>query len=284
MAELDRTVWTAPVRNVVWVAARSGIDSAMDDRAPPRSRDATSSSTCAAHDCRALRRPGAGGHRAGVAHLRPRRARTATSVPTRCSAPPPRAARCPQGSTVTVEPGGQVELATPPGSTRGGSALDALRIDGADVRRRLGGRGHRRRSRPVSIRSGRPARTLTPARATTPWRPTSTSWGPAGRRMMSSCASIQVNIDSGDADDAGPPLGPRPPHRPGAGRRLRLLAGAAAPLRSAWPRGTRWTPPAPSPAWRPVDSPTDWATYVLGARLMLAARRRRQLRSRSPCR
>jgi hypothetical protein len=25
MAELDRTVWTAPVRNLVWVAARFGL-------------------------------------------------------------------------------------------------------------------------------------------------------------------------------------------------------------------------------------------------------------------
>ena len=54
--------------------------------------------------------------------------------------PPPTAVPCPSGSTITVEPGGQVELATPP-TDPWWCSLDALRIDGAEVRRRLADAG-----------------------------------------------------------------------------------------------------------------------------------------------
>ena len=101
----------------------------------------------------------------------------------------------PCGGTVTVEPGGQVELATP-ALDPWWQALDALRVDGAEVRRRLAAAGM------VALATGidlfrEPARTLTQPRYDA-MQAYFDTWGPEGRRMMSSCAAIQVNIDSGD--------------------------------------------------------------------------------------
>ena len=101
----------------------------------------------------------------------------------------------PSGSAITVEPGGQIELSTPPAEPWW-TALDDLRIDGAVLRGRLADAGF------ATLAAGldpfrEPARTLSRPRYDA-MQAYFDEWGPEGRRMMSSCASIQVNIDSGD--------------------------------------------------------------------------------------
>ena len=85
-------------------------------------------------------------------------------------------------------------------------------------------------------------------------------WGPEGRRMMSSCASIQVNIDSGDAAtlarrwDLAHRIGPA------MAATFACSPGSAAPLRAAGRRGTPWTRPAPSRCWPRGGSPRTGPT------------------------
>jgi glutamate--cysteine ligase len=171
----------------------------------------------------------------------------------------------PFGSTVTVEPGGQVELATAPVEPWWG-ALDALRVDGAAVRDALAVAGI------VALGAGLdpfrpPARTLSKPR----YDAMATyfeQWAPAGRMMMSSCASIQVNIDNGDsttvarrwalAHDMGPALGAAFACSPTRTHRSARLA--------AWDAIDRTRT---RPALASGDLGEDWPAYVLAARVML---------------
>lgn len=171
----------------------------------------------------------------------------------------------PAGSTVTVEPGGQVELATQPFDPWW-NAMAALRVDGAVVRQRLAAAGI------VVVGAGLdpfrvPARTLSLPRYDA-METYFDGWGPAGRRMMASCASIQINIDHGDlftqerrwalAHHLGPALSaafacsPTRLHR----------SGRLATWDEIDPTRTR-------PALRSGHLADDWGAYVLGARLML---------------
>ncbi|MGQ0831549.1 MAG: glutamate-cysteine ligase family protein [Microthrixaceae bacterium] len=168
-------------------------------------------------------------------------------------------------SAVTVEPGGQVEVATPPASPWW-HALTALRIDGAAVRDALAVAG-------VGVLGAgvdplrQPARTLSKPRYDAMERYFE-QWAPAGLLMMAGCASIQVNIDHGDAATMarrwdlahriGPALGAAFACSPSATHRSSRLA--------AWemidPSRTR-------PAFASGDLGDDWAAYVLNARVML---------------
>ncbi len=171
----------------------------------------------------------------------------------------------PRGSRVTVEPGGQVELATPPADPWWGS-LDDLRIDGAIVRERLAAAGI------AAVAVGldpfrEPARTLTQPRYDA-MQAYFDVFGPEGRRMMSSCASIQVNIDSGDAAtlarrwDLAHRMGP-------------AVAAAFACSPDPVHRSERlamWNAIDPSrtkPVLAAGDLVEDWSTYVLSAQVML---------------
>lgn len=171
----------------------------------------------------------------------------------------------PCGSTVSVEPGGQVELATPATRPWWG-ALDALRTDGAAVREALAVAGI------ATLGAGTdpfrlPARTLCAPRYDV-MEAYFAAWGPAGRVMMSGCASIQVNVDSGDASTmarrwdlahrVGPALSAAFACSPSATHRSGRLAawGALDPSRTR-------------PALRSGDLGGDWTSYVLDARLML---------------
>ena len=90
-------------------------------------------------------------------------------------------------------------------------------------------------------------------------------WGPEGRRMMSSCASIQVNIDSGDADtlarrwDLAHRIGP-------------AVAAAFACSPDPVHRSERlatWNaidPTRTKPVLAAGDLVEDWSDYVLAAR------------------
>ena len=171
----------------------------------------------------------------------------------------------PHGSVITVEPGGQVELATPP-LDPWWDALDALRADGAAMRARLADAGL------VAVAAGidlfrEPARTLTKPRYDA-MQAYFDEWGPEGRRMMSSCASIQVNVDSGDAEtlarrwDVAHRIGP-------------ALAAAFACSPGPLHRSERlatWNgidPTRTKPVLASGRLTEDWADYVLAARLML---------------
>jgi glutamate--cysteine ligase len=171
----------------------------------------------------------------------------------------------PRSSVITVEPGGQVELATPPAEPWW-EALDALRIDGAAVRGRLADAGF------ATLAAGldpfrEPARTLTRPRYDA-MQAYFDEWGPEGRRMMSSCASIQVNIDSGDeatlarrwdlAHRIGPAMAATFACSPGPLHRSERLA--------TW---NAMDPTRTKPVLASGRLTEDWTDYVLEARLML---------------
>ncbi|WP_379584290.1 ergothioneine biosynthesis glutamate--cysteine ligase EgtA [Pseudonocardia hispaniensis] len=104
----------------------------------------------------------------------------------------------PGGSIVTVEPGGQVELASPP--LAGLSALDrTVEADAAELHRRLAAHGLRiepRASDPIRP----PIRILDVPR----YRAMESAFdriGPHGRSGMCSTAAVQVCLDAGEAAD-----------------------------------------------------------------------------------
>jgi glutamate--cysteine ligase len=171
----------------------------------------------------------------------------------------------PCGSTVTVEPGGQVELATAPAEPWW-TALDALRIDGAAVREALAVAGV------LTIGAGTdpfrsPMRTLSKPRYDA-MEAYFDEWAPAGRLMMCGSASIQINVDHGPVDvlarrwelahRLGPALGAAFACSPDRTHRSARLA--------AW---EQIDPSRTRPALTSGDLGDDWSTYVLAARLMI---------------
>lgn len=171
----------------------------------------------------------------------------------------------PGGSAVSVEPGGQVELATPPCSPWWHS-LDVLEQDGRVLRERMGERGMALLA--AGIDPFRPpARTLTKPRYDA-MQAYFDRHGPEGRRMMSSCASIQLNIDTGDgiamarrwdlAHRMGPALAAAFACSPDPLYRSERLANWNAMDRTR----TR-------PVLVTGDIGADWATYALDAHVML---------------
>jgi glutamate--cysteine ligase len=176
-----------------------------------------------------------------------------------------RGGRLPCGSRVTVEPGGQVEVATPPLSPWP-EALTALRVDGAVVRESLAMAGI------AVLGAGSdplrdPVRTLRQPRYDA-MEAYFDRTGPAGRRMMAGTASIQVNIDTGE--------GAEPDRRWGLAHRIGpalSAAFAASPDRDHRSvRQALWSLIDPSrtrSALRTGELGDDWAAYVLDAQLML---------------
>jgi glutamate--cysteine ligase len=171
----------------------------------------------------------------------------------------------PCGSTVTVEPGGQVELATPPAAPWW-HAIDALRSDGAVVRDALAVAG-------ISILGAGadpfrgPTRTLSKPRYDA-MEAYFDQWAPAGRVMMSSCASIQINIDHGPADAMARRWDLT--HRIGPALSAAFACSPSATHRSA--RLAAWhqiDPTRTGPAYASGHLADDWPAYVLAARLML---------------
>jgi glutamate--cysteine ligase len=171
----------------------------------------------------------------------------------------------PCAGVITVEPGGQIELATPPIDPWWG-ALDALRVDGAALRQRLSDAGF------ATLAAGldpfrEPARTLSRPRYDA-MQAYFDEWGPEGRRMMSSCASIQVNLDSGDeatlarrwdlAHRIGPAMAATFACSPGPLHRSERLA--------TW---NAMDPTRTKPVLASGRLTEDWTEYVLEARLML---------------
>ncbi len=171
----------------------------------------------------------------------------------------------PFGSQVTIEPGGQVELATPP-MAPWPAALVALRVDGGVLRDSLA------RSGIVAVGAGadpfrEPVRTLRRPRYDA-MEAYFDRGGTAGRQMMCGTASIQVNVDNGPegevdrrwqlAHHLGPVLAAAFACSPGRDFRSTRLAvwGAIDPTRTR-------------SALRTGVLADDWPAYVLDARLML---------------
>jgi glutamate--cysteine ligase len=173
--------------------------------------------------------------------------------------------KLPFDSRVTVEPGGQVELATPP-LTPWIEALRALRVDGAVLRESLAMAG-------IGVLGAgadpfrEPVRTLRRPRYDA-MEAYFDRGGPWGRRMMSGSASIQVNVDTG--------TGSEPSRRWALAHRIGpALAAAFACSPDRDHRSLRlatWALIDPSrtrSALRSGDLGDDWAEYVLDAQLML---------------
>lgn len=201
----------------------------------------------------------------------------------------------PLASALTVEPGGQLELSTPPApdvvAATAALRADLERVRGTAARHDLQAQGigldpHRR-----------PRRLLDAARYRAMEEYFDRS-GPHGRLMMCSTASIQVNVESGTCTDTGTGTG----NRPGTGtgnrtgdeprRRWQLLhevgpalvaAFAHSPLHRGRPTGwvssrqAVWAALDPrrtrAPQVRPGDDIGEtWARWALDAPLLLVRR------------
>jgi glutamate--cysteine ligase len=175
----------------------------------------------------------------------------------------------PAGCTPTFEPGGQLELSTPPLSGAE-AASDAIATDTAAVARALDrygidlvGLGLDPRALPRVLDAPRYAAMEAFFDAD----------GPDGRRMMRNTASVQINLEAGSTGDAdrrwkvahalGPVLGAAFANSP-------FVAGSpsgwkSSRLRTWWAMDRTRTWPAVSDRGA-VDA---WARYAMGARVMM---------------
>ena len=183
------------------------------------------------------------------------------------------------GGMVTLEPGGQLEISTPPRASTA-ALIRATEADIAQVTDLLATAGL------ILGRSGiDPHRRPRPVLETPRYRAMRGAFdrrGPAGRTMMYSTAGLQVCLDAGEPDQVadrwaaahavGPPL-------------LAAFASAArhAGRRTGWAsaRMATWLaidPARTRPVWTPGHADEDptaaWIRYVLAAPLLCRRRRR----------
>ncbi|MDL5158050.1 ergothioneine biosynthesis glutamate--cysteine ligase EgtA [Actinomycetospora termitidis] len=123
-----------------------------------------------------------------------------SSVPTVTGAPPPpQAARAPEplpsGSDVTVEPGGQVEIATPPVASLS-ELVSAVSADTAAIRERLATEGLTLVDRAADPL--RPPRRLLRVPRYAAMEAAFDRVGPHGRTMMCSTSAVQLCVDAGE--------------------------------------------------------------------------------------
>jgi glutamate--cysteine ligase len=180
---------------------------------------------------------------------------------------PPR----PGGSSITVEPGGQIELSTPPKPDLV-AAVRALRDDRATVGEALAADGYGAAA--LGADPARPVRRINPASRYRAMEQHFTALGCAGpgRAMMTATAALQINLDAGPAAgwtrrlelmrDLGPVLVAASAGSP-------YLAGRSSGWRSmrqqAW-HGIDHTRSDPVPGREPTAA---WASYALNAPVML---------------
>ncbi|GAA5117754.1 ergothioneine biosynthesis glutamate--cysteine ligase EgtA [Pseudonocardia adelaidensis] len=183
----------------------------------------------------------------------------------------------PSGSTVTVEPGGQVELASPP-SPDLTALLQTVIADAAVLHERLAAAGLR--PSPRATDAIRPPRRILQLPRYAAMEESFDRRGPFGRSAMCSTAAVQVSLDAGEATDVGArwaalhALGP-----------VLLAAFANSPTlhgrRTGW-KSSRWacwqsadparTAPPPAAAVSGADPRAAWARRVLDTPV-LAVRR-----------
>nr|MDQ6928424.1 glutamate-cysteine ligase family protein [Actinomycetota bacterium] len=177
----------------------------------------------------------------------------------------------PNGSALTFEPGGQLELSTPPGPTidHACAAASADLAAAALAAQRIGVRMVGLGSDPIRP----PARVVDSPRYDAMERYFEPG-GPAGQRMMCNTAAVHVNVGLGPTpDDAGRQW--RIAHQVGPAL---AAAFANSPLLDGRPSGFKSSRLA---AWWAMDGtrtapvaidragPAAWADYVLDAKIML---------------
>jgi glutamate--cysteine ligase len=183
------------------------------------------------------------------------------------------AAALPLGSIVTFEPGGQVELSTPP-LPGAAAACDAAAVDAAALRAVLDKRGIQLVSSGIATGS-EPRPRIHPAPRYAAMERFFDRDGDAGRTMMTRTAALQINLDAGDGDDvvrrwqrahaAGPALAAAFANsaisdgRPSGHQSARLAIWQAIDRSRTKPAGSATD-----------DDPlASWTAYVLDARVML---------------
>ncbi|TWF81668.1 glutamate--cysteine ligase [Pseudonocardia hierapolitana] len=183
----------------------------------------------------------------------------------------------PSGSTVTVEPGGQIELASPP-SPDLATLLQTVSADTATLHERLAAAGLH--PGPRATDGVRPPRRILQLPRYQAMEESFDRRGPFGRSAMCSTAAVQVCLDAGEAGDVGArwavlhALGP-----------VLLAAFANSPTlhgrRTGW-KSSRWacwqsadparTAPPPAADVTGADPTEAWARRVLDTPV-LAVRR-----------
>lgn len=106
----------------------------------------------------------------------------------------------PRGGRVTLEPGGQVEIASPPLDSLAG-LVDAVGHDVAQLRHRLAAAGLT-----LARRAGDPLRAPRRLLDVPRYAAMEAAFdriGPHGRTMMCSTAAVQVSVDAGEGGDGG---------------------------------------------------------------------------------
>lgn len=176
----------------------------------------------------------------------------------------------PADGRLTLEPGGQVELSSPP--LRGpDAAVDATAADLAALRTGLGARGIATAA--LGLDPVRPPRRLVDAPRYEAMEAYFGTDGAAGVTMMCSTASVQVNVDLGDP--ASLPRRWRLAHALGP---VLVAAFANSPLAGAARTGARssrqqiWSVldrTRSAPALSPLPPADSWARYAVAARVML---------------
>ena len=174
----------------------------------------------------------------------------------------------PHGSVVTFEPGGQLELSTPP-LPGVGAAVTALAADLAVVEAALADAGLV--SAGVGLDPVRPPRRVVGGPRYDAMEAYFDRDGEAGRRMMCTTASIQVNLDIGSAVDAEARW--RLAHAVSPVLGAAFANSALADGRPTGRRSTRlatWWAIDPSRTAPVVPHTREgWVDYVMGARVML---------------
>lgn len=182
-------------------------------------------------------------------------------------------AELPHGSVVTFEPGGQVELSTPP-YAGAAAACDAAAQDAAVLHSALQSQGIQLASSGLAPGT-EPRPRIHPAPRYAAMERFFDLDGAAGRTMMTRTAAVQVNLDAGDGVDVV-----RRWQRAHAAGPALAAAFANSAVRDGVPNGhqsnrlavwqaidTSRTAPAGSASDR--DPLASWTDYVLDARVML---------------
>ena len=151
------------------------------------------------------------------------------------------------GSLVTVEPGGQVEISTPPHAALD-TVVEHTRADSAQLAGLL--RAHGLTLGSHGLDPHRPPRRVLATPRYAAMEQAYVAIGPGGTQMMCSSASLQVCLDAGEAQRHPVPLGRRARAGPAAGGAVRQLP---APRRRRHPLGLR--PAEVRPAHLPAGHP-----------------------------
>jgi len=177
----------------------------------------------------------------------------------------------PSRSLVTLEPGGQIELSTPPGDDVV-SAVQALRADREVLRARLREEGFG--AAPLGADLARPVARINPGARYHAMEMHFDALGcaGAGKEMMSATAALQVNLDAGPADGWADRLAlvrSLVPMLVAASSTSPYLGGHTSgwhSMRQGTWQGIDHGRSDPVPEGEPTEA---WATYALNAPVML---------------